>query len=68
VVWGREDRLLPAALADEVASLSDHAEVCLIPSCGHLVMIERPQEMLAALLPFLERATSHRAGNAAAAR
>lgn len=56
VVWGREDRILPASLADEARAIAPRAEVRLIGSCGHLVMVERPAEMLAAFLPFLERA------------
>lgn len=57
VVWGREDRLLPSSLASEIGTLSDRAEVHIIPSCGHLVMIERPGELAAILLPFLDRAS-----------
>lgn len=58
VVWGREDRLLPSSLAQEIAALSERAEVEIIPSCGHLVMIERPDELNETFIPFLERAAS----------
>lgn len=56
VIWGREDRILPASLAQEARQLAPHAEVHFIASCGHLVMIERPAEFVAAFVPFLERA------------
>ena len=56
VVWGREDRLLPSSLASEIAALSARAEVKIIPSCGHLVMVERPDELCETFIPFLERA------------
>lgn len=56
IVWGREDRIIPVSLVEEARRIAPNAEVCLIPSCGHLVMVERPQELVAALVPFLDRA------------
>lgn len=56
VVWGREDRILPVSHAEEARLLAPQAEVHVIPSCGHLVMAERPRELLGVLLPFFERA------------
>lgn len=56
VVWGEQDRIIPASYAEEARALSPRLEVRLIPACGHLVMIERPREMLDALLPFLDGA------------
>lgn len=58
VVWGQEDRLLPSSLAPEIAALTDRAEVRIIPSCGHLVMIERPDEFNETFIPFLDRAAA----------
>lgn len=58
VVWGREDRLLPSSLAHEIAALTGRAEVKIIPSCGHLVMIERPDELCETFIPFLDRAAA----------
>jgi pyruvate dehydrogenase E2 component (dihydrolipoamide acetyltransferase) len=56
VIWGREDRIIPATVAEEALRIAPAAEVHVIPSCGHLVMIERPEEMLEILIPFLEAA------------
>lgn len=56
VIWGREDRILPVSHSGEARSLAPQAEVRIIPSCGHLVMVERPREMLDVFLPFLDRA------------
>lgn len=56
VVWGVEDRVLPSSQARDVHEIAPHARVELIPSCGHLVMIERPRELLDVLLPFLAAA------------
>jgi 4,5:9,10-diseco-3-hydroxy-5,9,17-trioxoandrosta-1(10),2-diene-4-oate hydrolase len=58
VVWGREDRLLPASLAEELRAIAPRAEVRIIPSCGHLVMIERPDEFNETFIPFLDRAAA----------
>jgi pyruvate dehydrogenase E2 component (dihydrolipoamide acetyltransferase) len=55
VVWGREDRVVPAAQADEARRIAPRAEVQLIPACGHLVMVECPNALLAVWLPFLGR-------------
>jgi pyruvate dehydrogenase E2 component (dihydrolipoamide acetyltransferase) len=56
VVWGREDRVVPVSQADELKAITPDAELRIVPSCGHLVMVERPRELLDAWLPFLERA------------
>lgn len=56
VVWGREDRLLPSSLAEELRAIAPRAEVHIIPSCGHLVMIERPEEFNEKFIPFLDAA------------
>src|SRR3990172_1139071 len=57
LLWGREDRILPASLVEDVRLLAPDAEVRVIPSCGHLVMVERPREFTDAFLPFLDRAS-----------
>lgn len=54
IIWGREDRIVPVAVLGEARQLAPQAEVRVITSCGHLVMIERSEEMLAAFLPFLD--------------
>ncbi len=55
VVWGREDRVVPAAQASEARRIAPRAEVRLLPACGHLVMVECPAALLAEWLPFLGR-------------
>jgi pyruvate dehydrogenase E2 component (dihydrolipoamide acetyltransferase) len=58
VVWGREDAILPVSHAEDAKALSPRAEIRFIGSCGHLVMIERPRELLDVLLPFLDGAAA----------
>lgn len=56
VLWGREDRVLPVTHVDAIHAVVPRAEVRIIERCGHLPMAERPEEFLAATLPFLDRA------------
>lgn len=58
VVWGREDAVLPAAHAPAVRELFPEAQVEIVPSAGHLVMVERPEEFGRVLLPFLANVES----------
>ncbi|HEY7623558.1 MAG TPA: alpha/beta fold hydrolase [Candidatus Limnocylindria bacterium] len=56
VVWGREDFVLPLRHLADVHATLPQAQVQLIERCGHMAMAERPEEFLAATLPFLDRA------------
>ena len=58
VVWGREDRVLPAANAAAAAELFPGAEVRMIERAGHLVMVEQAELFARSLLPFLDRSGS----------
>ncbi len=53
IIWGEGDRLFPPAWARRVAADIVGAEVTIIPNCGHSPPEERPDEWLAAVLPFL---------------
>jgi len=53
VVWGREDRVIPAAQADQVAGAVRH----LIGRAGHMPHMERPAEVQAAIEETIARAT-----------
>jgi pimeloyl-ACP methyl ester carboxylesterase len=55
-VWGREDAVLPIRHLAGAKDVFPQAEVRIIERCGHLPMIERTEEFLAATLPFLDRA------------
>jgi pimeloyl-ACP methyl ester carboxylesterase len=56
VVWGREDFVLPLRHLADVHATLPQAQVALIERCGHMPQAERPEEFLAATLPFLELA------------
>jgi pimeloyl-ACP methyl ester carboxylesterase len=43
IVWGREDRILPAKIADELKRLMPKAELHLLDNVGHLPHAEKPE-------------------------
>jgi pyruvate dehydrogenase E2 component (dihydrolipoamide acetyltransferase) len=53
VVWGREDRVIPAAQAESVPGAARH----LIDRAGHMPHMERPAEVQAAIEETIARAT-----------
>jgi len=42
IVWGREDRILPAKIADELKRLMPQAQVHVLENVGHLPHAEKP--------------------------
>ena len=57
IVWGDQDKVLPAHHLDEARRVLPHAESHLLPGIGHMPQIESPDEFAAMLLPFLAQAT-----------
>jgi pimeloyl-ACP methyl ester carboxylesterase len=53
VICGREDRLTPLELSEEIVSLVPGARLEVIESCGHLSTMERPAEVNAILRRWL---------------
>jgi pimeloyl-ACP methyl ester carboxylesterase len=56
MVWGREDAVLPIGNLEDAKGVFPQAEVRVIERCGHMPMIERTDEFLAAFLPFVDGA------------
>jgi pimeloyl-ACP methyl ester carboxylesterase len=54
VLWGDSDRLIPPVYAAEFARLIPGAQTEIIPNCGHLPQVERPDQFLAAVTRFIE--------------
>jgi pimeloyl-ACP methyl ester carboxylesterase len=59
LLWGRHDRLVPLALATELAKRMRNARVEVIEGAGHCPMIERPQDFNHAVATF---ASQHERG------
>jgi pimeloyl-ACP methyl ester carboxylesterase len=55
LVWGRNDKLLPSAYAEEWSRGVPRLQTTLLPDCGHLPHAEKSEETAAIILSFLER-------------
>jgi 2-hydroxy-6-oxonona-2,4-dienedioate hydrolase len=49
VIWGAEDRVVPAAQAYDAVALLRRGRLALIPSCGHIPHVEQPDAFVEAL-------------------
>jgi pimeloyl-ACP methyl ester carboxylesterase len=56
VTWGAEDELVPLSDGRDFAAKIAGARLVVIPDCGHAPCIEKPEALLAALLPFVDSA------------
>ncbi len=55
VVWGANDLVLPVTQAHAAVRRLPNADLAVIPDCGHMAHVERPDEFLEAVVPFLAR-------------
>jgi pimeloyl-ACP methyl ester carboxylesterase len=62
IVWGAEDKLVPARDADEFARLIPNARKVVWPETGHVAMLERPAAFNALLEAFLTEEPGERVG------
>ena len=53
VLVGREDVLTPPALSEEIAGLIPGSRLEIVPDCGHLSTLERPEAVNGALRAWL---------------
>ena len=54
VVWGPEDPIAVAAMADRLVAARPDATLAWVAGAGHYPMVEDPDAFLAAVAPFLE--------------
>jgi pimeloyl-ACP methyl ester carboxylesterase len=45
LVWGDTDRVVPLAYAREFSDRLENAKTAVIPRCGHLPMLEQPEDL-----------------------
>jgi pimeloyl-ACP methyl ester carboxylesterase len=57
VICGDRDLLTPPKNSREIAAALPHAELLMVPDTGHMVMLEQPATVNAALRRLVERAT-----------
>ncbi len=60
VIVGEDDRMTPVGMSREVHRLIPGSTFHVIPDCGHLPPIEKPETVAALLLELLQRASSLR--------
>jgi pimeloyl-ACP methyl ester carboxylesterase len=53
VVCGDSDQLTPQECSREIAALVAHAELVIVPECGHMLTMERPDIVNATLMAWL---------------
>lgn|GEM_PF-121180 len=54
VLWGMQDRLIPASTGQALAAKLPHGRFLGLERCGHLPMEERPEEFVVAVRSFLK--------------
>jgi len=54
VMCGDADRLAPPDKSREIAALVPHAQLVMVPRCGHMLTMEKPEIVNAALAAWLE--------------
>lgn len=60
VVCGDSDQLTPPECSREIAGLVPHARLVMVPQCGHMLTMERPDVVNPVLLAWLEELESAR--------
>ena len=53
ICWGDQDRLIPPVYAEAWQRLIPQAEIARIEGAGHMITLEKPTELAAALAKFL---------------
>jgi pimeloyl-ACP methyl ester carboxylesterase len=53
LIWGEHDRRSPLSVARQFQTAIAHAELVVIPDCGHMSNLERPVEFNAAVRSFV---------------
>jgi pimeloyl-ACP methyl ester carboxylesterase len=61
LIWGREDRITPPAVAERFRALIPEAELWLLGRCGHAPMLERPRAFARIAAAWLEATRARRA-------
>lgn len=56
VMCGDSDRLTPPECSREIVGLVPHADLVWVPACGHMLTMEKPEFVNAALLQWLQTA------------
>jgi pimeloyl-ACP methyl ester carboxylesterase len=55
IVCGANDRITPLAISGEMHALVPHSNLVVLPDCGHLAPMEKPDEVSVAMRDWLLR-------------
>ncbi|WP_185849743.1 alpha/beta fold hydrolase [Blattabacterium cuenoti] len=55
LIWGKQDHVTPPEVAEEFHRLLPHSELYWIDKCGHVPMMEHPQEFIKILEKWLSK-------------
>jgi pimeloyl-ACP methyl ester carboxylesterase len=55
ILCGSDDRITPAADAEELSGLMPQALLKIIPGAGHMAMLEKPREFNEAVRAFIKK-------------
>ncbi len=53
IVCGANDRITPLAVSEEMHALVPHSQLVVVPDCGHLAPMEKPDDVSAAMRGWL---------------
>lgn len=54
LIWGDSDRVSPLSVAKGYAQLIPHARLEVIPQCGHIPPLEKPDDLVRHILAFVD--------------
>ncbi len=57
LLWGDSDPVVLTSDSEQLVEMFANATLQILPECGHVIMLEKPVELLTALKDFLERET-----------
>ncbi len=60
ILWGREDSWIPLERGEALHAMIPGSRFCVIPGSGHLVIEEKPAELIEEVHPFLKGALPRR--------
>lgn len=55
LIWGREDKIVPLYIGQQLAFSLPHSELVVLDQCGHVPPEEKPMETVNAILRFLDK-------------
>lgn len=58
ILWGDSDRVIPPQYADALHAAIAGSTVTLLPGCGHVPAVEKPDEFVGAICGFIEKIAS----------